>query len=45
MLVFVYYWGTGVKGKKVMANDVSYYNLAFHPALAPLLSPSSLWPG
>lgn len=47
-LVFVYRWGEGGVGgkkKKVMANDVSYYNLAFHPALALLLSLSSLWPG
>lgn len=48
--VFVYRWrgGEAYRGgekKKVMANDVSYYNLAFHPALALLLSPSSLWPG
>lgn len=46
-LVFVYHWGGGgwKKKKRVMANDVSYYNLAFHPALALLLSLSSLWPG
>lgn len=47
--VFVYRWGgegeERLEGEKVMANDVSYYNLAFHPALALLLSLSSLWPG